>query len=149
MWKCHPFSSMLCDIFLHTLPQDIVVQYLRSCAMQVARDTGSNSISSRLDGLLTFLSIQLESLEKSDSKHNRGRALGNMLSPSQFTHVRHGKPTSSRSTVILRVNQKNRTASSARQVNIDQSLKGQEVFPLYNQRTSGTGLHRKDHLHKM
>ncbi|KAH6924201.1 hypothetical protein HPB50_013698 [Hyalomma asiaticum] len=73
------FSSTLCDILLLcALPRDIVVPYHRSCAMQAARYTGSNVISSRLDGLLTFISIKLESLEKND---NRGRELGTTLSP--------------------------------------------------------------------
>ncbi|KAH6925229.1 hypothetical protein HPB50_002204 [Hyalomma asiaticum] len=59
------FSSMLCDILLRTLARDIVVQYQRSCAMR-ARDTGGDAVSSRLDGLLTFLSIKLERLENSN-----------------------------------------------------------------------------------
>ncbi|KAH6945052.1 hypothetical protein HPB50_006973 [Hyalomma asiaticum] len=53
------FSSAPYGIVLRVFPRDIVVQCHRSCAKQVARDTEGNATS--LDGLLTFLSTELES----------------------------------------------------------------------------------------
>ncbi|XP_037506439.1 uncharacterized protein LOC119382671 [Rhipicephalus sanguineus] len=89
------FSSMLCDILLRALPRDIVVQYHRSCAVQVACDSRSDATPVGLDGLLNFLGIELESLEKSDFNDAGRREFGTTPAASQLTYSRRGKPTSS------------------------------------------------------
>ncbi|KAH6941382.1 hypothetical protein HPB50_017883 [Hyalomma asiaticum] len=139
---------------------DIVDQCHQSCAMQAIRGTGGTAVSSRLDSLLTFLSNELKSLETSDFKDNRGREVGTTLPASQFTHVRHGKPRSLCSTVtpscetrkqkcVFCSSSEHRPESCTVPLPLTQkkdTLKGQEVFPLHNQRTSGSGLHKKDLL---
>lgn len=89
------FSSMLCDILLRALPRDIVVQYHRSCAVQLAYDSRAEATPVGLDRVLNFLCIELESLEKSDFKDAKGREHGTLPVASQSTYSRRGKPTSS------------------------------------------------------
>ncbi|KAH9372489.1 hypothetical protein HPB48_021790 [Haemaphysalis longicornis] len=71
--KKSSFSSMLGDIFLRALPHEIVVQYHRTCAAQVsAQRTDASQEKTDLDRLLTFLGMELESLEKSNFKTTKG-----------------------------------------------------------------------------
>uniref|UniRef100_A0A131YTD6 Tick transposon n=1 Tax=Rhipicephalus appendiculatus TaxID=34631 RepID=A0A131YTD6_RHIAP len=86
---------MLCDVLLRALPQDIVVQYHRWCAVQFPPNSRSDSTPVGLDGLLNFLCIELECIEKSDFKNTRGRVLGTTPMGSQLTSSCHGKHTSS------------------------------------------------------
>ncbi|XP_037528988.1 uncharacterized protein LOC119406321 [Rhipicephalus sanguineus] len=87
------FSSMLCDVILRALPRDVVVLYHRTCAAQAENDAADNA---GLDGLLKLLSVELESLEKSDYKDSSGRDSGAQHVATQPARSRPWKqPTSS------------------------------------------------------
>uniref|UniRef100_A0A224Z9V1 Tick transposon n=1 Tax=Rhipicephalus zambeziensis TaxID=60191 RepID=A0A224Z9V1_9ACAR len=68
------FSSMFCDIILRTLPRDVVVLYHHTCAAQAERNQAADS--SGPGGLLKLLSVEVESLEKSDYKDSSRRDSG-------------------------------------------------------------------------
>ena len=89
------FSAMLCDILLRALPHDLVVHYHRSCANRTTSDSSNAASITELERLLQFLSIELESLEKSELANPRGRDSHTENAQNKSRQFRGSKPTSS------------------------------------------------------
>ncbi|XP_077535930.1 uncharacterized protein LOC144148229 [Haemaphysalis longicornis] len=94
--KRSSFSSMLSDILLRALPHDIVLQYhrTRTAETPTPQADAPEDLPTDLDHLLKFLSTELENLEKSDFRSQRGRDSRLEYEAEKSIRPRDSKPTS-------------------------------------------------------